>query len=197
LPIRVSWSVSNQGSTDADQDWTDQIVYSTDALIGDADDVVIASFRHSGGLRVGESYSQTAEVAIPIRSAGRYHLGIRSDSGTEVLEPDTRADNQTARAIDIIAPYADLVLDEVNVPRGARERRDHRRQLGRPQPGQRHHQSIVVERSRRSLFGHDAEQRRPGLGRCGGARGRPGGGPETPPAERRSPCRETSAATIS
>jgi hypothetical protein len=120
LPIRVSWSVSNQGSTDADQDWTDQIVYSTDALIGDADDVVIASFRHSGGLRVGESYSQTAEVAIPIRSAGRYHLGIRSDSGTEVLEPDTRADNQTARAIDIIAPYADLVLDEVNVPRGAR-----------------------------------------------------------------------------
>ncbi|MBK8386898.1 MAG: VCBS repeat-containing protein [Candidatus Accumulibacter sp.] len=120
LPIRVSWSVSNQGSTDADQDWTDQIVYSTDALIGDADDVVIASVRHSGGLRVGESYSQTAEVAIPIRSAGRYHLGIRSDSGTEVLEPDTRADNQTARAIDIIAPYADLVLDEVNVPRGAR-----------------------------------------------------------------------------
>jgi subtilase family serine protease len=117
LPISVSWSVSNQGATDADQDWTDQIVYSTDALIGDADDVVIASVRHSGGLRVGEGYSQTAEVTIPVRSAGRYHLGIRSDSGAEVPEPDTRADNHAARAIDIVAPYADLVLDEVNAPR--------------------------------------------------------------------------------
>jgi len=119
-PVTVSWTVANHGQADTAVDWNDQIVFSNDAIIGNADDVVIGTLRHSGGLAQGGSYAQSATIRIPVRPEGRYYLGIKTDTGTEVLEPDTRVDNvSSARAIDLAAAYADLNLISLSVPETA------------------------------------------------------------------------------
>ncbi|MFO1403439.1 MAG: CARDB domain-containing protein [Azonexus sp.] len=124
-PVTVSWTVSNHGQAGTEADWNDQIVFSNDAVIGNADDVVIGTVRHVGGLETGASYSQTATVRVPMRSMGRYYLGIRSDSNAEVVEPDTRSDNASSpRGIDLATAYADLNLLEVTAPTLAKSGED-------------------------------------------------------------------------
>lgn len=119
-PVTLSWTVSNKGQVDTAAAWNDQVVFSNDAIIGNADDVVIGTVRHAGSLHSGESYSQSATVSIPMRTQGRYYLGVRSDSAAEVLEPDTRLDNtSSARSIDLSTPYADLIATQVSVPANA------------------------------------------------------------------------------
>ncbi|MDZ4254036.1 MAG: CARDB domain-containing protein, partial [Sulfuritalea sp.] len=116
-PVTVAWTISNQGQADTAAAWNDQITFSNDSIIGNADDVVIGTVRHSGGLAVGASYSQTATFNVPMREMGHYYLGIRSDSGTEVLEPDTLADNVgAARGIDLATAYADLNVLDITAP---------------------------------------------------------------------------------
>ncbi|QNM95072.1 CARDB domain-containing protein [Chitinimonas koreensis] len=119
-PITVDWTVANRGQRDAAGSWDDQIVLSANDVIGDADDVVIGTVRHDGGLRIGGSYAGHATVDLPLRQAGRYYVGVKSDAGGAVLEPDTRADNRSAaRAIDLAEAYADLVVGAVTVPESA------------------------------------------------------------------------------
>lgn len=117
-PVTVSWTVSNQGQqADTGAAWNDQIIFSSDAIIGNGDDVVIGTVRHAGGLAVGASYSQTATFNVPMRGMGHYYLGVRSDSGAEVLEPDTRADNiGGTRGIDLATAYADLNVLDITAP---------------------------------------------------------------------------------
>ncbi|WP_051319435.1 CARDB domain-containing protein, partial [Chitinimonas koreensis] len=117
LPVTLSWTVANRGQRDAAGGWDDQIVLSTDAVIGNSDDVVIGTVRREGGLAVGQQYVQSATVVLPWRPAGRYYLGVRTDAGGAVLEPDTRADNAgAAHAIELGDAYADLAVGEVTVP---------------------------------------------------------------------------------
>ncbi|WP_277224425.1 CARDB domain-containing protein, partial [Pseudomonas indica] len=115
--VTVNWTVSNRGQAATTGDWNDQVILSTDAIIGNADDVVIGTVRHSGGLAQGASYSQTATIRVPMRPEGRYYLGVRTDTASEVLEPDTRSDNASqARAIDLAAAYADLRVVTLSAP---------------------------------------------------------------------------------
>ncbi|HEX8961620.1 MAG TPA: CARDB domain-containing protein, partial [Rhodocyclaceae bacterium] len=119
-PVNVSWTVANNGQADATGDWNDQIIFSTDTTIGNADDVVIGTVRHTGGLAQGASYAQTTSVRVPMRSAGRYYLAVKTDSGAEVVEPDTRADNVSgAHAIDLAEAYSDLNTLSVTAPEAA------------------------------------------------------------------------------
>ncbi|MDP1667162.1 MAG: CARDB domain-containing protein [Methylobacter sp.] len=118
--INVSWSVANNGDLDTPAAWNDQIVFSTDSIIGNSDDVVIGTYRHNGALKAGESYTKSVSVNLPYKPAGRYYLAVKSDSGLEVLEPDTRADNTSlVSAIDVQTPYADLTVVNVTAPESA------------------------------------------------------------------------------
>ena len=119
-PVTLNWTVSNHGQADTTAAWNDQVVLSNDAVIGNADDIVIGTVRHTGGLHIGESYAQSATINVPVRADGRYYLGVRSDSGAEAVEPDTRADNNSsASVIDLITPYADLTTVAITVPENA------------------------------------------------------------------------------
>ena len=107
--INVNWSVANNGNLDTPAAWNDQIVISTDSVIGNSDDVVIGTYRHNGILKTGESYAKSVAVNLPFKPADRYYLAVKSDGGLEVLEPDTRADNNSSTlAIVLQTPYADL-----------------------------------------------------------------------------------------
>jgi subtilase family serine protease len=116
----VSWSVANRGAVDAEGGWNDQIILSSDDIIGNGDDLMIGSFRHEGGLDAGESYTQNVSLRMPLRSAGPYTLGIRTDSASEA-EPDPGADNLgSALPFELITPIVDLSVIAVEAPAMAR-----------------------------------------------------------------------------
>ena len=73
-PVTVSWTVTNIGQADAPVDsWTDQVILSTDSIIGNADDVVIGSFLHTGGLAKSDQYTRTEAVTLPAQLSGIYY----------------------------------------------------------------------------------------------------------------------------
>ena len=53
--VTVNWTVLNQGVATGVSQWTDRIVLSADNIIGNADDVVLASVVHNGALAGGDT----------------------------------------------------------------------------------------------------------------------------------------------
>ena len=72
-PLTVQWTVSNMGTLPSDAAWQDVVYLSADPYIS-ADDAVLASRDHSGALRRGGSYTETATVAMPDVAGPRYVL---------------------------------------------------------------------------------------------------------------------------
>ena len=116
--VPLQWTVTNAGPVGTTQYWSDRIVLSDDALIGDADDIVLATVAHSGGLTAGASYTTSHNVTMPNRIAGTWFLAVIADALSEVTEPDTRADNTLAPLVPIAlsAPFADLQIDVAVAP---------------------------------------------------------------------------------
>ncbi len=48
--LPLSWTVTNAGAATGATSWTDRVVLSTDAVLGNADDVVLGSLVHDGAL---------------------------------------------------------------------------------------------------------------------------------------------------
>ncbi len=110
--IEVSWTVENNGEADANENWYDQIILRANGR----DDIVIGSVARPRGLNPGESYTQTAVVTLPGYPAGQYSIFVRTDSGHQVTEPDTRADNDSApRPILLEKGRVDLTVVSVDV----------------------------------------------------------------------------------
>jgi subtilase family serine protease len=118
--VTVQWEVSNAGQAVTTAQWNDQIIFSRDSIFGNADDVVLSTVRHSGVLQVGQSYQSSAVVLLPVVADGAYRIAVKADSGQELLEPDTRADNiSNPYAINLSAPYSDLQVSQVTAPAAA------------------------------------------------------------------------------
>ncbi|MDP2433475.1 MAG: CARDB domain-containing protein [Pseudomonadota bacterium] len=108
--ISASWTVRNAGSGDSVvSGWTDQIIASVDAVLGNGDDVLLYTHNHSGLLAAGASYSVNAvSVALPITlAAGDYTLFLRTDAGNQVYESDN-GNNSAANALTLARETADL-----------------------------------------------------------------------------------------
>jgi len=64
--LNVSWTVTNQGTgAGRTGSWTDQVVLSTDGILGNGDDRVIGEFVHNGALAQGASYTQNQRILLP------------------------------------------------------------------------------------------------------------------------------------
>ncbi|MEO1527560.1 MAG: CARDB domain-containing protein, partial [Planctomycetota bacterium] len=118
--ITVDWTVTNEGiGRGFTDEWTDAVVLSTDDIAGNSDDRVVATFEHTGGLDVGQSYTRSETFRLPPETTGRFHLFVRSDFGDNVFENDLEANNDVTRngQVDIMpAPYADLIVESIDVP---------------------------------------------------------------------------------
>ncbi|MFN4170881.1 MAG: CARDB domain-containing protein, partial [Pseudorhodobacter sp.] len=118
--VTLGWTVTNAGVAPTDAAaWIDRIVLSRDAVIGDADDVVLAEVPRSGALAPGAAYTRSVEVTLPDNLDGAFTLAVITDAGLAVTEPDTRADNRATAAIALTAPAADLVVEAVLGPQSA------------------------------------------------------------------------------
>ncbi|MCR5864424.1 pre-peptidase C-terminal domain-containing protein [Aquincola sp. J276] len=121
--VTVSWSVRNHGTgaglTDA---WTDTVVLSTNTVFGDADDILLGSFRHEGGLAQGGVYSRTETMFAPPGRSGRFHVLVKTDAENQVFEHGGEADNTDSPAapLDLMTrPYADLEMGGVSAQANA------------------------------------------------------------------------------
>jgi hypothetical protein len=99
--------------------WIDTILASADGIQGNADDVLLAQFPHTGFLQVGERYGRSETLLLPPAFQGRFHLFVRTDATAAVFENGSEANNvaeatQTFDAMPI--PYADLTVTAVTAP---------------------------------------------------------------------------------
>ena len=118
--LTVTWIVKNQGTGSGFTDqWTDAVILSTNATVGDGDDLVLGRFEHSGGLDATVSYSRTETIALPPGLTGRFHLFAVADVDATVFENGLEANNaaESGDPLDVMpVAYADLVVSQVTVP---------------------------------------------------------------------------------
>jgi subtilase family serine protease len=119
--VDVSGTVENQGpAAGLVGTWTDRVLLSTDAVIGNGDDVQLGEFFHCGLLEPGENYTQTQTVTFPGNLTGTFFLYVRTDATNVAPEPDAEDNNTSALAeIDVTVPFADLVVEAVSAPASA------------------------------------------------------------------------------
>lgn len=116
----ISFRVDNLGNlATAAVTWVDRVVLSTDKVYGNADDVEVAVFSHSGPLNATSSYSITnAPITIPDGISGNYYVIVRTDHTNTVTEFVLEGDNETVSESPIAitrADYPDLVIENLSV----------------------------------------------------------------------------------
>ena len=124
--VQVSWTVSNQGSGDTFPDsWQDTVVLSRDSILGNADDIVLQSFTHTGKLNPGQSYKQSELLSLPAAASGNYYVFVQTDSSNNVFEGINEQNNQLlanlsntgqATPLTVQSASADLKVSDIVVP---------------------------------------------------------------------------------
>src|SRR5690606_2084026 len=81
--ISVSWKVSNSGgiAATAADGWVDRVVLSSDAIVGNADDVVLANVARTAPLAAGATYTASTSLVLPGDIGGEFRLFVIADAG--------------------------------------------------------------------------------------------------------------------
>ncbi|NCS06775.1 MAG: hypothetical protein GPJ07_09250, partial [Microcystis aeruginosa G13-07] len=116
--ISVQWTVKNQGPGDTIvNSWSDRLVASTDEVLGDADDLTLASFTRTGLLAPNGTYSRTESVTLPFTLEGNYQLFVVTDSANSVYEGSNEGNNtSSAFPITISRDTPDLQVTSITLP---------------------------------------------------------------------------------
>jgi len=122
-PVSIGWTVANIGVGDTIADtWFDTVVLSGDDIVGNADDVRLGTFRRTGVLAAGGSFSRTESVTVPFDRVGAHHLFVVTDApvdgaGGRVYEAAAEVDNASvAHPVALSRGTPNLVVDGVTVP---------------------------------------------------------------------------------
>ena len=118
--VDVTWVVRNAGNGPASSNWNDLVALSLDAFPGN--DIPLWTNAPHGALALGQSYTNTARVVLPLSStllAGAYSILVTADPAN--LQPEsTKANNVRAAGITIaMPPLPDLVVSEIRLPASA------------------------------------------------------------------------------
>ena len=135
--LRISWTVKNQGPGNTSTiQWSDRLIYSRDAVLGNEDDITLGYFSHTGVLNAGASYTSSELVSLPLSFAGQYQLFVVTDSSNQVYEGSQKNNNARLHGVSVdgdplpvepptpgiqIQPQipADLQVTSVTVPASA------------------------------------------------------------------------------
>lgn len=117
--IGVQWAVTNVGlastaqldGTVADH-WVDRVILSPNNIFGDADDIVLGEFVHSGAMGVGEIYLGNGSVTIPVGVSGTVHLWVVANAVGQVDEGLNRGLNwnNPARVLSVLPAQAPVIV---------------------------------------------------------------------------------------
>lgn len=118
-PVTITFQVENLGNRDTGAiTWIDRLVLSTDQVYGNADDVEVGVFPHTGPLPAGGRYTISETLPLPDGIFGSYYLIARTDHGNTVAEFVLEADNETSTDTPVtitLADYPDLVVENLTL----------------------------------------------------------------------------------
>jgi hypothetical protein len=121
--VTVRWVVTNVGiGAGRSVSWTDRVVYSTNDVLGDGDDIVLGTVQRDGALGAGQSYEGTVTYRFGPGFTRQGKVFVRTDALGAVWENGLEANNQAQAAglLDVMPiPYADLRVESVSVPAAA------------------------------------------------------------------------------
>ena len=116
--MTLSWTVRNDGIGAADnRSWYDAVYLSRDGVLDRNADIYLG-YASRSGLDVGESYTQTLDVAIPYGQSGPFYAFVVTDAGRHIPESDefNNATQDAAFTQVSLAPPADLVVGTITLP---------------------------------------------------------------------------------
>jgi RHS repeat-associated protein len=107
--ITINWVVNNQGAFDAPGNWQDAVYLSADAIL-DADDLLLGTAAHVGGLLAGNNYLGQLTINLPGVLPGNYYVLVESDRRAQVTQA-TRDNDLAASSATLAVDVAPLLLD--------------------------------------------------------------------------------------
>ncbi len=105
--IQLSWTLQNAGDRVATGPWTDEIIFSTNEIAGDSDDVVFDTLAFPSLLNPGQQITRGRSFIVPSSAAGTEFVIIRTDSGNTVQE---RREDNNDRSESFIPTGPDLFV---------------------------------------------------------------------------------------
>jgi len=116
-PININWTVENQGPGAAlATSWFDRVYMSADNVI-DGTDRLLATVQHPGTLPATQTYTNSADVMLPIGLAGELFLIVQTDSHDQVFEYAFESNNTGFDTTTVnLTPPPDLEVTVVDAP---------------------------------------------------------------------------------
>lgn len=116
-PIRLRWTVTNDGEGPTlSGRWTDKVYLSTDFTI-DGGDPILATATRSQTLGLAQSYTDSAEVFLPISASGNYILLFKTDANNSEFEKQQERNNVASAGITVTRPQpSDLIVSDIDFP---------------------------------------------------------------------------------
>ncbi|WP_216644987.1 CARDB domain-containing protein, partial [Microcystis aeruginosa] len=117
--ITLSWTGKNDSSvTTGSYYWYDQVVFSTNDIYGDSDDISLTWYYYIDSyyglpLEPNETYTVNTSVTLPSNAVGNGYLLFKTDAYNYQTESNEN-DNVYTQAIDIAVP--NLIITEVTAP---------------------------------------------------------------------------------
>ncbi len=128
--VTIVWNVANDGDGatgdghpgGAVAAWSDRVVLSSDAVYGNADDIVLGDAPHAGVLAPGADYAGAWTGQLPAGLSGFYYILVMADSADQVYEFADSAPNAArapGRILVAPQPFADLAATLDDAPTDA------------------------------------------------------------------------------
>ncbi|MCB1121329.1 MAG: hypothetical protein KJT03_07260, partial [Verrucomicrobiae bacterium] len=118
--VTINWTVENSGTETVVTNWSERIVYSADAVLGNGDDVVITTQSITADLAVGATVDRSFEWVTPVLVDGSYTVFVVVDRTNAVHEGDeTNNSTSTTFSATTDLPPVDLVVTSVTGPANA------------------------------------------------------------------------------
>lgn len=106
--VNVRWTVRNAGFAPTSGTWTDRVVLSRNATVGDSDDFVLGEFASDGNaLAANATIDREASIALPLDgtlATGNYSIFVITDAGTGTQAETRENNNVTAAASAVLTP---------------------------------------------------------------------------------------------
>ena len=145
--LPLVWQIENQGTAATIAPWTDRIYLSTDSVYQCQRSVAGREDAHRRTMAPGASVTATADVTLPLETAGPRYLLLVTDA-TDAIEELTagNANNVVTSPLDVtLIPHAELAVDgRRRADVSHRGSRPDYRQLVSPQPGRRRRRARAI-----------------------------------------------------
>jgi YD repeat-containing protein len=118
-PMTLSWTVANQGTgPTVATSWIDAVYMSPDSTL-DQNSTLLGNFEHGGALAVGDSYTSSQTLILPVGVSGSFYFLVQTDTAGQVFQNGNTAGNvgvTTFAETVNLTPPPDLEVTSIVAP---------------------------------------------------------------------------------